>query len=373
MKCSYFQSQRCRSCTLLDKSYESTLASKREHLASLFPEDQHKISAVISPQKVEGSRTKVKLAVAGTSAQLQFGIVDGEGGFTELEHCPLHDPELNALLLPLKSYLQQSRVEPYNLQTKKGEVKYVLLSSSADGLLVRLVLRSKESLDRLKKNLESLKAAFPRVKVVTSNIQPLHAAVLEGEEELLLTDEKVIWHTFDEFQLALGARSFFQVTPEIARKLYGILAEKIQQDRPASLLDLYCGVGAFSFYASRFCPSIKGVEISREAIECANLSCQKNNKPLRFEALDVEESLQKNPEPFEAVLVNPPRRGLNSSIISSLKHMRPRLIYYSSCNAVTMHRDFQELKDLYEIVDFTLFDMFPYTEHYETLLTLKLT
>lgn len=370
MKCSYFQSSLCRSCTLLDKSYETTLLEKKGHLESLFPESRSQISKVIGLTAVDGSRNKAKLAAFSRNDQLHFGYYNGQGVAVELEHCPLHDPRLNDLLPALKRFFFKARVEPYNLETKKGELKYVLLSVSEKDILARFVLRSKESVDRIKKLVPELQSEFPQVVVVTANIQPLHAAVLEGDEEMILSDQKVIWHQFDEFQLALGARSFFQVSPEMARKLYNTVAQKLQDDRPLNLLDLYCGVGAFSFYASRSVPRITGVEISSEAIDCARISAAENGKSISFSALDVEEYLKKTHDRFEAVLVNPPRRGLNSTIIKSLLTMKPKFIYYSSCNAETMKRDFEELKEYYAISDLQLFDMFPFTSHFETLMCL---
>lgn len=370
MKCHYFQSAHCRSCTLLDKSYEQTLAFKKEHLESLFPAFREKITSLYGVSDAAGSRNKAKLAVFDRGEELTFGLIDQHGQAVELENCPLHDSRLNNLLPALKTFLNEALVPAYNIQTKKGEIKYILLSSSEDDILCRFVLRSKESLDRIRKLVPEFQKANPSVKVITANIQPVHAAILEGDEEIVLTEQKVIWHKFDEFDLALGARSFFQVTPEMARKLYGALSEKIASDKPASLIDLYCGVGAFSFYSSRFCSKITGVEISLEAIECAKMSVERNGKKIEFHSLDVEKYLIETTDLYEAVLVNPPRRGLNSTIIKCLLKMNPAFIYYSSCNAVTMQRDFDELKSHYEIVDLKIFDMFPFTEHYETLMCL---
>lgn len=370
MKCSYFQSALCRSCTLLDKSYESTLTEKQKQLEALFPGDTAKISGIVGVSNPLGSRNKVKLAAFEKGDTLQFGYYDSAGRATELEHCPLHEHQLNDLLPVLKIFFQKAKVEAYDLATKKGELKYVLLSSSEKDIMARFVLRSKESLDRIRKLIPEFLQECPNVKVVTANIQPLHAAVLEGDEEIVLSEQKVIWHQFDEFKLALGVRSFFQVTPEMARKLYGALSEKIKVDQPANLIDLYCGVGAFAFYSSRACEKITGVEISPEAISCAKLSNEVNKKQISFHALDVERYLMQTHDVFEAVLVNPPRRGLNTQIISSILRMHPERIYYSSCNAFTMQRDFEELRAFYEITDMKIFDMFPYTDHFETLMCL---
>lgn len=372
MKCSYFQNHNCNSCELLDKSYVETIELKMSGLKRLFPEESSKFKNPITLSSgCAGSRSKAKLAVFSLNEEMHFGFYNKDGAPKVLESCLLHSEGINDLLPVIKTVLKKYQIATYDLKTKKGEIKYVLISKSTDEFLVRFVLRSKESLDRLKKGALELGSINPKVKVITANIQPVHQAIIEGDEEILLTNEKVIIHQFDEFKLALGARSFFQVTPEIAKKLYDTLSLEVKHDQPKSLIDLYCGVGAFSFYASRWCKEVCGVEISKEAIECAKTSVELNKSNIDFYAMDVEDYLKKNPNRFEAVLVNPPRRGLNSAIIENIKRINPEYIYYSSCNAETMQRDYQELEKSYEIKSLQLFDMFPYTSHYETLMCLK--
>lgn len=361
---------------MLDKSYQDSLLIKEAELQQLFPRHLMQLQPTISMNgKIEGSRNKAKFAVFSKDNKLTFGFYHSDGTPQELEKCPLHSEGINALLPNLVDILNRHKIIPYDLKSKKGELKYLLISTSGKEntieFLLRFVLRSKEYLHRLKKAVKEILSLSSSIKVVTANIQPIHQAIFEGDEEIVLTNESVIHHQFDEFKLALGARSFFQVTPQIARALYNAVSDAILIDAPQSLIDLYCGVGAFSFYASRHCPDVTGVEISKEAIDCAKYSAHLNQSHVNFEACDVELYLKKNHKKFSAVLVNPPRRGLNSSIIKNIKSIEPQVIYYSSCNAVTMARDFQELEDLYQIKTLQIFDMFPYTKHFETLMILS--
>jgi 23S rRNA (uracil747-C5)-methyltransferase len=359
----------------LDKSYEETLLLKESELRELFPEQNilFKPSVGVDPSASE-SRSKAKFAVFNIEGEMTFGFYQSDGSTRELEFCPLHAEGINLLLPGLRAILKKYQITAYDLKSKTGELKYLLLSKSGESnsaeFLLRFVLRSKESLDRLKKAVVDMQAMSPKIKVITANIQPIHQAIIEGDEEIILTSKQAIVHQFDEFKLALGARSFFQVTPQIARSLYTAVAEVIAIDKPRSLIDLYCGVGAFSFYASRNCLDITGVEISKEAILCAQSSNQLNLTKIDFVAMDVEEYLAKFPKKFEAVIINPPRRGLNSVIIKMIEGISPQFIYYSSCNAETMARDFLELKENYQIQSLQIFDMFPYTSHYETLMCL---
>lgn len=374
MKCSYFIQSQCRSCNLLDKSYHETLFFKEESLKKKFANESFNLGQTIGLDEVSGSRSKAKFAVFNQNEEMTFGFTGSDGEHTELESCPLHSEGINALLPALKDLLKKYQIVPYNLKTKIGELKFIIISKSDDSssneFLLRFVLRSKESLDRLKKATADLMDLPFNIKVITANIQPVHQAIIEGDEEIVLTDDHVILHQFDEFQLALGARSFFQVTPQIAKRLYGALADSISVNCPKSLIDLYCGVGAFSFYASRWCEDVTGGEISKEAIDCAKISVKLNMSNIQFHAMDVEAFLLGQSNKFDAVIVNPPRRGLNLIIIKEINKMAPRFIYYSSCNAETLARDFLEFAGNYEIKNMQIFDMFPYTSHFETLMCL---
>lgn len=373
MDCHWFNTSHCRSCELLDRSYADTILLKEKKLVELFSGHNLFLKKTVGlNNKIENSRNKAKLAVFGDDSGIQFGFYDGQLNFKKLEECPLHMEGLNELLPVLKTKLMEYKITPYSLTEKKGELKYVILSKSQshNDLLVRFVLRSKESLDRLKKMAAVLVSEFPFIKVVTANLQPEHKAVMEGDEEIVLTTEDKILHQFDDVYLTLGPRSFFQVTPEIAGKLYASAGHVIEEYKVKSFLDLFCGVGAFSYFAAKTCPDVLGVELSREAIVCAQSSQELNKVSgnISFEALDVEAFLKTLDKKFEAVLVNPPRRGLNKSIIKDILAQKPKLIIYSSCNAETLSRDFSDMNHEYEIASTQLFDMFPYTEHFETLM-----
>jgi 23S rRNA (uracil747-C5)-methyltransferase len=374
MDCRWFNILHCRSCELLSNTYSETLSMKEKKLIGLFAKQNINLKTTVGLDIVDGTRNKAKLAVFGNAEKIKFGFYDGQAKFLDLEECPLHMEGLNAILPILKSKLLEYKILPYSVSEKKGELKYVIISKSQShgDFLLRFVLRSKESLDRLKKMTAVLATELPNVKVTTANIQPEHKAILEGDEEIILGSEKNILHQFGEVFLTLGPRSFFQVTPIIAKKLYESVGEIIEERQVKSFLDLFCGVGAFSYFAARSCPEVLGVEISKEAIACADASRSLNkvSGKLDFKALDVEAFLKNLDQAFETILVNPPRRGLNSAIIKNILAQKPKMILYSSCNAETLARDYQEMSEDYEISHSQIFDMFPYTSHFETLMVL---
>lgn len=375
MDCRWFNTHHCHSCELLNHTYAETLLMKEKKIADLFMGHNLFLQPTVGLEKAEGSRNKAKLAVFGDSNQVQFGFYDNQAKFKDLEECPLHMEGLNELLPLLKEKLLEFKILPYSVAEKKGELKYLILSKSQShgDLLVRFVLRSKESLDRLKKMAVILMEEHPRIKMITANLQPEHKAIFEGDEEIVLCGQENILHQFGNVFLTLGARSFFQVTPEIAGKLYQRVGEIVKESKIKSFLDLFCGVGAFSYFAAQACPEVLGVEISKEAIVCANHSKKLNqvSGEVSFLSLDVEAFLKTLDKNFDGILVNPPRRGLNLSIIHDILNQKPQVVIYSSCNCETLARDFESFSADYEISSTQVFDMFPYTEHFETLMIMK--
>lgn len=378
MDCLFFKTNHCRSCELLDLEYQKTLSEKEKRLLALFQQTKAgtswELKKTVGLKDAKGTRNKAKLAVSGSLEKIEFGFYDQSLQFKKLEECPLHMSGLNELLPYLKTKLKDFNIPSYSVSEKKGELKYVILSRTKEKeeFLLRFVLRSKESLDRLKKMAASLEKERPSLKVITANIQPEHKAVLEGEEEIVLSQEQNITHSFGSVHVNLGPRSFFQVTPAMAQELYEAAGRLIKEANVQSFLDLYCGVGAFSFFAAQHVFHVYGVEISKEAIASAKSSIPLNQVKgvIDFSALDVEKFLQGPKASYEAVLVNPPRRGLNANIVDSLLKLRPQVIIYSSCNAETLARDCDLLAHSYEVKSAQVFDMFPYTEHFETLMLL---
>jgi 23S rRNA (uracil747-C5)-methyltransferase len=375
MDCTKFKNHECRSCDLLDMTYQDSLFKKEQELLKLFEHNPLSLEKTVGLKNPHlPSRNKMKLAVNEKDGELTFGFYKSDMSFVELENCPLHLDGLNSLIPLLKKALKEFRIPAYQLKTQSGELKYVIISQTKSEFtqyLIRFVLRSKESLDRLRKLSLSLQEKRSDIKVITANLQPEHKAVFEGEVEIILTEQSHITQNYGAMTLSLGARSFFQVTPEIAEQLYKIASDWVKEFSIESFLDLYCGVGAFSFALGKNAKRVMGVELSPQAIDEAIRMKEINGPHVDFKSADVLTFLKSNKESFDALCVNPPRRGLGLEIIEHLKTIKPDYILYSSCNAQTLKDDFDHLKEHYSVLKSQIFDMFPFTHHYETLMLLK--
>lgn len=237
--------------------------------------------------------------------------------------------------------------------------------------MLRFVLRSQAKLDQLRAALPWLQQQLPQLSVISANIQPVHMAILEGEEEIALTENQALAEQLNHVPLWIRPRSFFQTNPAVAAQLYDTARQWVSELNIHAMWDLFCGVGGFGLHCATPEMRLTGIEISAEAIACAQRSAQQLGlKKVQFAALDSTRFATGEEAVPELVLVNPPRRGIGAELCDYLGRMAPAWLLYSSCNAETMAQDIARLEN-YRVLRVQLFDMFPHTAHYEVLTLLQ--
>lgn len=382
MRCAYYDSGVCRSCTLIEVPHATQIATKQAHLEDLIGGSVDWLPPLVSAES--GFRAKAKMVVAGTVDAPTVGILDAAGRGVDLRDCSLYPPGLTASFPVLADFITRAGLTPYDVPARRGELKHVIVTLSPDGeVMARFVLRSTESLARIRKHLPWLLERLPRLAVVTANILPAHAAVLEGEREDVLTSRDSLAMDMGDVVLHLRPRSFFQTNTAVARALYAQVAGWVDDAGAASVWDLYCGVGGFALHCVSPGRAVVGVEVSEQAIESARLSAAEMVSAAemartgvagadltRFVAADATAWAAEQDRAPDLVIVNPPRRGIGADLAAWLEGSGVPTVVYSSCNAVTLARDLEAMPSLRPVRG-RLLDMFPHTEHYEAVVLLE--
>ncbi|GAA2726732.1 23S rRNA (uracil(747)-C(5))-methyltransferase RlmC [Cellulomonas aerilata] len=389
MQCSYFDAGRCRSCTLMGQPYEDQLAGKERHCRHLLADHPGLTWLPSVPSRESGYRNKAKMVVGGTVESPTLGILDPRGTGIDLRACGITSPGLQAAMPALASFVTRASLTPYSVPTRRGELKNLLVTESPDGeLMLRFVLRSQEPVARIRKHLPSLLAELPTLRVVSANILPEHRAVLEGEHEIVLTDAETLTMRVNGLDLHLRPQSFFQTNTDIAAALYRQAQHWVEDLAPASVWDLYCGVGGFALHCAGggagradgegagggagagAARAVTGIEVSAEAVASARLSARDAGLDARFEAGDATAFALASDTAPDLVIVNPPRRGIGAELSGWLEASSVRHVVYSSCNAVSLARDLAAMPSLRPVTGRVL-DMFPQTTHYEAMVLLE--
>lgn len=163
--------------------------------------------------------------------------------------------------------------------------------------------------------------------------------------------------------------AFFQVNRLVCGKMFKIAQDFVNIDD--IVLDLYSGVGTLGLSAATKARKVAGVEINKNAVDNANENANLNNLTnalfIYSDAGDIK-NLDIN---FNKLIVDPPRAGLSEDTINFIKEKLPEEIMYISCDYHTQVRDLKLLDD-YEIIDSYVCDLFSYTYHVESIVSLKL-
>jgi 23S rRNA (uracil747-C5)-methyltransferase len=370
VNCGYYEAAVCRSCTELPHPYVEQLAHKQAQA-------QARLSAVAVEKWLppvasdqSGFRNKAKMAIGGSIDAPTLGLLDPGGHGVDLMRCPLYPASMQQALIPVREALIAARVPPYELAMRRGEGKYVLLTEAPGSgeLLLRFVLRSREAVERLEKQVPALMAALPALRVVSVNLLPEHKAVTEGDTEILLSEQHELNCRINDLDFKLTPRSFLQTNTLVAAALYRQAREWVNRAAPTSVWDLYCGVGGFARHAMAPGREVTGVETTPEAIAAARSGA----KDLNWVCADATDWACAQTKSPDCVIVNPPRRGIGARLATWLDQSGSKTVIYSSCNIDSLARDLGSLWH-YQISAARVFDLFPHTTHFETLVMLERT
>lgn len=387
LDCPHFEANRCRSCQWLDRPYQTQLSEKNADIKRLLspyflPNNETALlPPVVSP--LSRFRNKAKMVVSGTVEKPVLGVLrdqnDPQSG-VDLSDCPLYPPAFAELFPLLKDFIARAGLTPYNVAKKRGELKYILITQSEDNqsLMIRFVLKSELKRPLVEREFAAFYAKLPLHSVVSLNIQPQHAAILEGDTEIFLSSPQVIEERFNGIPLFIRPQGFFQTNPSVAGSLYRTAQQWIADLPIVRLWDLFCGVGGFGLHCAaalqRRNPAVAltGIEISASAIASATKSAEQLGlQNVSFASLDSADfALNETGGKPDLVIVNPPRRGIGKPLAEYLNRLGTPYLIYSSCNAETLADDLAYLSD-YRLEKVQLFDMFPHTAHYEVLAFLR--
>ena len=217
MHCALYDAGRCRSCQWLERPVPQQLADKMADLRTLLAA----IPVAAWGEPVSGPeaafRNKAKMVVSGSVERPLLGMLHRDGTPVDLTDCPLYPAEFAPVFAALKPFIARAGLTPYNVARKRGELKYLLLTTSQQGeMMLRFVLRSEAKVAQLRAALPWLQAQLPQLSVITANIQPVHMAIMEGEQEIFFTEQQALGEVFNGVPLWIRPQSFFQTNPTVA-------------------------------------------------------------------------------------------------------------------------------------------------------------
>ena len=240
-----------------------------------------------------------------------------------------------------------------------------------------IIVSNNEKFEHEDELVKTIKDKFKEVKTIIKNINNKNTNVILGDKNIVLYGDGFIYDKLGEYTFKISAKSFYQTNPIQTEVLYSKAIDFAKLDKNDVLCDLYCGIGTIGIFASNKVKKVYGIEIVEEAVEAAKENAKINNVDnIEFIAGDVEKAFKelvetKGVKPT-AIIVDPPRRGLDTTTISKILELAVDKLVYVSCNPATMVRDLKMMEEKYDVKEIQPVDMFPYTSHVECIALLEL-
>lgn len=357
-RCPYFG--QCGGCQLQHVSYQEQIALKEQAIRDSFRKFAQLDSIPLKIHCAEqrwGYRRHIYLTLLPCQKGYKIGyIANDHHSLLEIDECPI-------FIGPSCTIIKELKAAVARMSSSEGGGKVMIVKNPSGDFLLHFHFQKWSSFNA--SIIKSCKEDFPQWQqvVISSPTRSLHLG------------ETCLQTSMLGLQISYASSSFMQNHPDESAKIYSTLAEITSRIRPQKILDLYCGIGISSLILSSFAEVIIGIEENSTAIKMANKNAIENKKTnIQFIKDKAEHALghvlSKNY--WDMVLVNPPRSGLDKSVVEELVRHQPKDLIYVSCMPATLARDIKCFQEKgYKVQECQAFDMFPQTSHVETLVHLK--
>ncbi len=387
----------CGGCQLQELSYEAELRFKenkvKNHLVRIGGFEEEFIESIKEPivgmtQTAEDGPYRYR-----NKAQYPVGAdKDGNpvvGFYAGRTHdiipntdCLLGRKVNQKILLTVLDYMKSYDAKPYDETEHKGLIRHILIREgfTSGEIMVCLIVNGK-SVPKEELLCERLVNAVPEIASICLNTNTEKTNVIMGNSTRVLWGRESISDELCGIEYAISARSFYQVNPVQAEKLYSKAVEYAALTGKESVWDLYCGIGTISLCMAKKAAKVYGVEIIPEAIEDAKSNAARNGiSNAEFFVGKAEEVLPAFYEKTtdsdmlhpDVIVVDPPRKGCDEKCLETMLAMEPERIVYVSCDSATLARDLKFLcSEKYELKAWQCYDQFSRTVHTESCVLLE--
>ena len=383
---------KCGGCQLQHLDYRFQLKLKTKLVADALRKIGGFSCEVAPCEKSEmeyGYRNKLQLPIGRQNGRNVVGFyAERSHRIVETPQCPIHPAWSEKLIKAMVEFMEESGLNGYDESTGEGELKRITVREIKKRFIVTLTA-SVEKLPHIEILFGKLDEILREYSFYLS-YQPENVNAAFGDDLRLLKGKGFYEGLENEISYEAGARTFVQVNEGVRKKLYeGALALVGEEE---TVIDCYAGGGLLTAMFAKKCKKAYGVEIVPEASACAESLKEKNGLSEKMENLcgTVEEYLPEilQKEPNGVVVLDPPRAGVERSVLEAIKANGVQKVLYISCNPATLARDLgvlcgtlkqnergELLKSGAETLDYEIqkvqpFDMFPQTKHVETLVYL---
>ena len=389
--------RQCGGCQIQEMDYQAQLRFKQELVKNNIERIGHisdyQMMPVIGMDEPFHYRNKAQYPVGmDKDGNIVMGFFAGRTHhIIDNTDCALGAKINSRILGIIKEYMQDNKIKPYDEDKHAGTVRHILIRNGyhTDQIMVCLVINA-ESI----KNSDDLVKRLKDIDGMTSimiNINRNKTNVILGDTCKTLWGKSYIEDYICDIRYQISPLSFYQINPKQTEKLYSKALEYAGLKGNETVWDLYCGIGTISLFMAAKARKVYGVEIVPQAIEDAKNNARLNNidnaeffvgkaeevvpafyEELNRKAANGDEEAKRGIHP-DVVVVDPPRKGCEETLLETVVKMSPKRMVYVSCDSATLARDLKFMEEHgYKVEKVQAVDQFGNTVHVETVVKLSL-
>lgn len=369
--------KKCGGCQLTNMTYEQQLSYKQAKEIKLLGKFC-RVDKIIGMKDPYHYRNKVQAAFGRTkSGMIISGVYQSSThNIVKVDSCLIEDKKADEIIVTVRELLKSFRLPVFDDRTGKGFLRHVLVKKAFGTGEIMVVLVTGTSVFKSKNDFcRVLREKHPEITTIVQNVNNSFTSLVLGEKEIVLYGDGYITDELLGFRFRISPKSFYQINYEGTHILYSKAMEFADISKTDVVLDAYAGVGTIGIIASQYAKEVISVELNKEAVKDAKINASINRvNNIRFfcaDATDFLLSAAKANEKINIVLMDPPRAGSTVEFMKSVCTLAPEKVVYVSCNPETLARDLLYfVKHGYKVKKIQPVDMFPHTNHVETVVLL---
>lgn len=372
-KCSIYK--KCGSCQYLEYDYNKQLEIKTKKVKELFNDTKLQVRETCPSPNQFNYRNKVIVAF---NKKYDYGLYEENSHkIIPYKKCLLHEDIIDEIIKKIQVLFKKYRVSIYDEDKGRGLIRHVLIRRAVKTNQTMVVLVCKDNMFKGSKNFcKELIKVFPSIKTVVLNVNKRKTSIVLGNEEKVLYGKGFIVDELCALKFKISSKSFYQINHDQCEQLYDKALSLLELKGNEIAIDAYCGIGTIGMILSRKVKQVIGVELNKDAIKDANNNAKSNNiNNIKFVCDDASKfmtQLASQKTNIDIVIMDPPRSGSTSEFIDAIATLNPKQVVYISCDPSTQARDIKNFKKKgYHAKDVYPYDMFPNTQHVESVVLLS--
>lgn len=372
--------KKCGGCQLQSMTYEEQLGFKQAKCKRLLGRFA-KVSPILSMEDPTHYRCKVQAAFTydNRRRRLISGVYQsGSHRVVPVNDCLIENRKADEIIVTIRKLAQSFKFQAYDEDSKRGFLRHVQVRVGYHTGEVMVVIVSGKPMFPSKRNfVNALLKEHPDITTIVHNVNPYHTNLVLGPKNEVLYGKGYIEDELCGCTFRISPGSFYQINPQQTEVLYHTAMDFAGLNGKETVFDAYCGTGTIGLIAAtRGAGKVIGVELNKTAVRDAKSNARRNGiDNAEFYAADASRFITEMAaagEKVDVLMMDPPRAGSTEEFLSAVCKMAPPRVVYVSCNPETLARDLKYLtRHGYIAKAIQPVDMFPFTEHVETVVLMS--